>query len=351
MERAVPLSGCGMPSSVEEDAEPLAVLGEVDGVRARPEDLHARAVEGQGQLQGRLAAELDHDALGLLHLENAHDVLEGEGLEVEAVRRVVVGRDRLGVAVDHDGLEPLLPEGEGGVAAAVVELDPLADAVGAAPEDHDLPAARRLRLAFPLVGRVEVRRVGLELGGAGVDPLVDRLDLLGRATLPHLGLGGAGELRQAHVGEARALGLPEALAGERRTSAGLGLDPLLEIHDLLELREKPGVDPGHAVDVFVAPTEVEGALHVEDPVGVRVEELLLDAGVVDVGAGEAGGADLQAPQPLLQRLLEGAADGHHLARRTSSGSRGAGSRPGTSRRPSVGSSRPRSRGRARRTPA
>jgi hypothetical protein len=100
-------------------------------------------------------------------------VLGGERLEVEAVRGVVVGRDGLGVAVDHDGLEAGSREGEGGVHAAVVELDALADAVGAAAEDDDLAAIADLGLVLALVGGVEVGGVGDELGGAGVDALVD----------------------------------------------------------------------------------------------------------------------------------------------------------------------------------
>ena len=70
-----------------------------------------------------------------------------------------------------------------GVDAAVVELDPLADAVRPAAEDDDLLLRRRPRLDVAprvsradLVGRVEVRRVRLELGGAGVDALEDRAD-------------------------------------------------------------------------------------------------------------------------------------------------------------------------------
>ncbi len=55
---------------------------------------------------------------------------------------VVVGRDGLGVGVDHHRLEAQLLGGEGRVHAAVVELDALADAVGPAAEDDDLLACR-----------------------------------------------------------------------------------------------------------------------------------------------------------------------------------------------------------------
>ena len=82
---------------------------------------------------------------GSLGLDDVHDVLVGERLEVEAVGRVVVGRHRLGVAVDHDRLEAGVAQGEAGVDAAVVELDALADAVGPGAEDHDLRPVGRAR--------------------------------------------------------------------------------------------------------------------------------------------------------------------------------------------------------------
>ena len=112
----------------------------------------------------------------LLARDDRRDVLERQRLEVQAIDGVVVGRDRLRVAVDHDRLEPLLAQREGGVAAAVVELDALPDAVRAAAEDHDLLPRRRIGLALLLVGAVEVRRERLELRRAGVDALVGRLE-------------------------------------------------------------------------------------------------------------------------------------------------------------------------------
>ena len=97
-----------------------------------------------GQLQRRLAAELhDHAvqrAVFLLLGEDFEHVLGGQRLEIEPVRGVVVGRDRLRIAVDHDGLVAGVAQREAGMAAAIVELDALADAVRAAAEDHDLLA-------------------------------------------------------------------------------------------------------------------------------------------------------------------------------------------------------------------
>ena len=93
---------------VEDVAEQLPLLGEVDRLGARAEDPVAGILDALREPERRLAAELADDAedlarlrLGVQHLE---DVLERQRLEVEAVAGVVVGRDGLGVAVDHDGL-------------------------------------------------------------------------------------------------------------------------------------------------------------------------------------------------------------------------------------------------------
>ena len=60
-------------------------------------------------------------------------------------------------------------ECKAGMDAAVVEFDPLSDSVGAAAEDHDLPAVSLSRFVFVAVGGVVVGGLGFELGGAGVD--------------------------------------------------------------------------------------------------------------------------------------------------------------------------------------
>ena len=172
---------------LEHLAEPLPVLGQVDGVLGGAQDGHAGRVEPLGDLERGLAAELHHHALGLLVLDDVEHVLEGERLEVEAVGGVVVGGDRLRVAVDHDGLVAQLAHLLDGVHAAVVELDALADAVGAAAQDdHRFLVGNGQSFVLLLVGGVEVRSVGLELGRAGVHRLVGGDDAVGDAARPHL---------------------------------------------------------------------------------------------------------------------------------------------------------------------
>jgi hypothetical protein len=141
--------------ALQERAEATAVLGQVDGVDARAEQRHARLREARRELERRLAPELDDDALGPLLLHHREDVLERQRLEVEAVGRVVVRGDRLGVAVDHHRVAARGPDGHGRMDAAVVELDALSDAVGARAEDDDARAVRALHLGDAVRSQAE----------------------------------------------------------------------------------------------------------------------------------------------------------------------------------------------------
>ncbi len=188
------------PCRIEDVAEQLALLGEIDRLGAGAEDAVAGILDPLRESERRLAAELADDAedlaglrLGVEHLEH---VLERQRLEVEAIARVVVGRDGLGVAVDHDGLVAGVRQRERRVHARVVELDALADAVRAGPDDDDLGALGGLHLGLVVVARVVVRRQRRELPRAGVDGLVDRAEAQSVTDAACLGLGDAPQLRR-----------------------------------------------------------------------------------------------------------------------------------------------------------
>ena len=167
---AMPQSGHADAELVEQPAEALAILGEVDGVEGCSEDAEARRLDRARQLQRRLPAELDHDAFRLLALADGEHGGRVERLEIEPVGGVVVGRHRLGVAVDHHGLVAECAERLHRVHAAVVELDALADPVRARAEDDDAFRGPGRRLLVALApGRVEVVRPRRDLAGTRVD--------------------------------------------------------------------------------------------------------------------------------------------------------------------------------------
>jgi len=61
------------------------------------------------------------------------------------------------------------------VAAAVIEFNSLPDAVRTGAENDNFLLRGGCRLILFFIGRVEIRCVAFELGGAGIDALVDRL--------------------------------------------------------------------------------------------------------------------------------------------------------------------------------
>ena len=136
--RHVPRDAAGrllQAQPVQDVLELLAVLGVLDRVDAGADDGHAGVAQGPGQIERRLPAKLHDHAVRLDAIANVQHVLGRQRLEKQQVGRVVIGRDGLRVRVDHDRLDAQFAQGEAGVAAAIVELDSLADAVRAAAED------------------------------------------------------------------------------------------------------------------------------------------------------------------------------------------------------------------------
>ena len=171
-----PVGGLPQTQAIEDFLEPLAIFGRIDHVRAGPDDVDAGGFQSARQIERRLSAELHDDSVRLHAVANVEHVLGRERFEEQQVRRVVVGRDRFRVRVDHDAFDAQLAQRERSLTAAVVEFDPLPDAIGAASQDDDpFAIALRRRLVLGLVRRVVVRGVGFEFGRAGVD-LFERRD-------------------------------------------------------------------------------------------------------------------------------------------------------------------------------
>ena len=100
----------------------------------------------------------------------------------------------------------------------------------------------RLGLALLLVGRVHVGGVRRELGGAGVDALVDRAhaERVARARAPRA-RSVPQQVREAAVGEALALQVAQ-LVGSTGSSSARPRERHLDVDELLDLRQEPRVD-------------------------------------------------------------------------------------------------------------
>ena len=169
----MPLGGCFKFELVEQLLEFLTVLGGLDRVNAGANDRHPRLLQSPSQVQRRLPAELHNHTIRMHHVANVEHVLDRERLEEQHVAGVVIGAYGFGIRIDHHRFDAQFAQREAGVAAAIVELDPLPDPIRPTAKNHDpLPAGRLGRhLVFVFVGGIVIRSVGLELGRTGVDGL------------------------------------------------------------------------------------------------------------------------------------------------------------------------------------
>ena len=262
---------------VEQSGEALAVLGKIDGVGLGAHNVDAALLEHARQLKRSLAAERHHDAVGALDIDNVHDVLVGERLKVQTVGRVIVGRDGLGIAVDHDGLEAAGRQRVARVHAAVIELDTLANAVGAGAQDHRLGLVRRrglvgshallgirARAVDVLVRLVVVLRGARKLRSAGIDRLHAGNHAQTLAIGAHKALVRAGQ--RGNLGVARAVLLEQAHRVGVDILHAQAADALLDLHHVVDTVEVPRIDTADGMDVGDVPATAQGLDHKEDAV-------------------------------------------------------------------------------------
>ncbi len=124
--------------------EELPVFGLLDDLGVGPDHLHPVALQDagvghrDGGVEAGLAAQGGEQGIRPLPLDDLHDHLRGDGLDVGAVGHLRVGHDGGRVAVDQDHLVALFPEGLAGLGAGIVELAGLTDDDGPGADDQNL---------------------------------------------------------------------------------------------------------------------------------------------------------------------------------------------------------------------
>ena len=226
----------------EQLVEMLAIFGQINGLRRGADDVHARRLQRQCQVQRRLSAKLhDHAhrrALRRFMLVNRPHIFKRQRLKVETVAGVVIGRDRFRIAIDHDRLVTIFVQRERGVTAAVIELNSLPDAVRPAAQNDDFLLVGRRGFVFVFVGRIKIWRKTLELRRAGVHALVHGQHAMFLAQMPDLLLPfQPPRARQPSVGKSHALGLAQHLGRNRLHRMLLQLK--LHVVNFFELVEEP----------------------------------------------------------------------------------------------------------------
>ena len=164
---------------VDQRRKAFAVFGQINGVGRCAEDRDSRLLQWPGQVQRSLPAELHNyafqRAFGLFDSKNFQHIFARQRLKIQPVAGVIIGRNSFRIAVDHDRFIARLCQCKTRMDAAIIELNPLPDAVGAAAKDNDFLAVRWRTFAFRLakcrglIGRIHIRRFRLKLRRAGID--------------------------------------------------------------------------------------------------------------------------------------------------------------------------------------
>ncbi|KAK1256316.1 hypothetical protein MKX07_008575 [Trichoderma sp. CBMAI-0711] len=297
---------------VQHARELVSVLGGVNHLRRSTQDLDTGAVQGKGNVVGRLASHGTQNTARAFQLVDIQHRLQRNVLKVQFVGLVVIGRNRLRIVIHHDGLVAGGSEGADGPDGAPVELDGRTDTVHTRAEDHDAVVAKVHVVLGGVVGEVQVVGKGRELGSDRIDLLDKGLDASIESEAADGDFVGAPELGQLAVAEAETLGLEEQV-GLLGNVGGGELGHLLgEVAEPLELAEEPLVDPGHFPDLVDRVALGHGVGNGKETLVRGRLQLVVDAherlGLAEAEVVEVNGAD-----GLLDGFLERATNAHDLA--------------------------------------
>ena len=186
----------------------IPVFRTVDCRAVGSDDLNAARGKGICQIDCSLAAEGCDDAFGLFELDDVHDVLGAQRLEIKLVRAGVIRRYGFGVIVDDDGLVASGTNRLYGMHGRVIELYALTDSNRTGAEHDDFLTPGDERLIFLLIGGVKIRHVACKLGSTRINHLVDRKDAGFLSQFRYRKLGFTPELSNRSVGKSHAFRFP-----------------------------------------------------------------------------------------------------------------------------------------------
>ena len=295
---------------VQKLAKAFAVFRKIDIVGVGSNDGHAQPLQRQRKIQRRLSAELHNHAVGFFGIDDVENLFQRKRFEVETVAGVVVGGNGLGVAVDHDRLDAEFLQRERCVAATVVELNSLPDAVRTAAQNHHLLAIRWIRLALGFVAGIEIRREAFEFRRAGIHAIEHRRHTQLFALRANFQRGGAHRAAYPFVGDTVALG---AEHGRLRNSLQLfAFERYFQIDNLFQVLQKPRIDARHLADLFDGVTAFKGEADIVQAIRIRRDQALRNQMIFKLLRSDWL-SGFQAANSLPQRLFKRPSNGHHFA--------------------------------------
>ena len=307
---------------VEHTRELVAVFSAVDRQRRRAEHRNILAVQPDREVVRDLSAGRDDHAFRHLQVEYVQHPFERQFVEIEPVAHIVVGRNGLGVIVDHDRLVTQLAGRLHGIHRAPVELDRTADPVSARTEHDDRFFILEIRnlVLRPVVSHIEVvgqlrifrsnridpfdRRQHIVLLADGADAQRLLLDIAVRV------FDEAGDLE---VRKTEPLGFLQYGRGHVFDLIVFAQYERIVV-DIFQFAEEPGVDLGQVVDPIDRITFFERLGDREDTQVGRMRQFFFEVTEFQVAVADESVHPLpDHPQSFLDDLLERLADRHDLA--------------------------------------
>ena len=144
-----------LPHLFQRSAEALPVLGALDALNIRAEELYPKALqrsvaaELHGKRQPGLSAEPGQQTVRTFLFDDAAERLGGQRLKIDGVRKLFIRHDGGGVGVYQDGADSLLPQHAAGLGAGVIELRRLPDDDRPGADDQDAVYAAVFRHLRP----------------------------------------------------------------------------------------------------------------------------------------------------------------------------------------------------------
>ena len=203
--------------------------------------------------------------MGSLQFNDVEYSFERQLLEVEAIAGVVIGRDGLGIVIDHDGAVAGASQRIHCVDGAPVELDRGADPVGTPTQHHEGSGVSR----YDVVGRSvvgHVKEIGLRwiLCCQCIDLLHHRTDSQFLTPISHIECGLiTGRNRICSIERTSDLVITESqFLGTAQQRWGkflerVVLDLLLTLCHLAHSLQEPWCDLGQRVNLFHTPAALE----------------------------------------------------------------------------------------------
>src|SRR6266850_1648971 len=225
----------------------FAILGQIDRIRRGSDNFHTRILQAHRQIQGCLPAKLHNHSFRLFYVYDVHHIFERQRLEIETIRCVVVGRDGLRIAIDHDRLESGFVQRKRRVAATVVKFNSLANPIRTRPKNHDFAAVGGVYFVFSFVGRIKIWREGFKFSTAGIYALVNGNQAQLFTIRAHFVFRAVGQIGEASIRERDLLESSKKI--EWNFFKLEALNGALNFHDLLQLIQKPWINTREPVDL------------------------------------------------------------------------------------------------------